>query len=215
MRGFAAPSCAVATATRASKPRFSQRKFSHASTVPIARPSAQDQCRRIATTPAAAPPSARVNHAIRRSVRAKAAASFSPTIALAGCSGLSISISRAAAAKSLAVPRKILARQTPAGKSLWYAASGRENIRPRRRVRPLPQTRKAAPAPGQTACWSPSLFPGFETASPFCLDRYPKLLSKGVARQAQERFRIQPRRERYKHRRRQRHGLPAADRQGR
>src|SRR5579859_1197214 len=40
------------------------------------------------------------------------------------------------------------------------------------------------------------------------------LLSKGVARQAQEWFRIQPRRNRYKRGNRQRHCLAAADREG-
>ena len=52
--GLRVPSCATAAATRASMPRFSQRKFSHASTAPIAKPSAQANGRIIPAAMAAA-----------------------------------------------------------------------------------------------------------------------------------------------------------------
>src|SRR5713226_3355750 len=79
-RGFSRPCCASEASTKASSPRFSQRKLSQARTVPIARPVAQGRRRASARIAAAAKPSRSVSQAIRRSVAAPATSSATLTI---------------------------------------------------------------------------------------------------------------------------------------
>src|SRR5713226_1555791 len=84
-RGFSRPCWASEASTKASSPRFSQRKLSQARTVPIARPVAQRRWCASARMAAAVKPNRSVSQAMRCSVAAPATSSATLTIlAVAG-----------------------------------------------------------------------------------------------------------------------------------
>src|SRR5882762_568247 len=78
--GLSRPCWASEARTRASRPRFSQRKLSQARTVPIASPVAQGRWCESARMAAAVKPNRSVSQAIRRSVVAPATSSATLTI---------------------------------------------------------------------------------------------------------------------------------------